>query len=98
MPFSTPATSSSSDVSCAPGSSETFGIRGNATLRHESALRQPYDFLRPMSGARSRVVCQSTKTPSFTKYHRCAGTPSRSEEHTSELQSRVDLVCRLLLE
>src|SRR5699024_11686947 len=25
-------------------------------------------------------------------------TPSRSEEHTSELQSRFDLVCRLLLE
>src|SRR5207247_7685269 len=24
--------------------------------------------------------------------------PPRSEEHTSELQSRVDLVCRLLLE
>src|SRR2546422_5208727 len=27
-----------------------------------------------------------------------AGTPSRSEEHTSELQSRLHLVCRLLLE
>src|SRR2546428_8706978 len=26
------------------------------------------------------------------------GTESRSEEHTSELQSRSDLVCRLLLE
>src|SRR5690349_21977833 len=26
------------------------------------------------------------------------GTPCRSEEHTSELQSRRDLVCRLLLE
>src|SRR2546421_8468630 len=26
------------------------------------------------------------------------GTISRSEEHTSELQSRSDLVCRLLLE
>src|SRR6266536_5226293 len=26
------------------------------------------------------------------------GTHPRSEEHTSELQSRVDLVCRLLLE
>src|SRR5207247_9353539 len=26
------------------------------------------------------------------------GEDSRSEEHTSELQSRVDLVCRLLLE
>src|SRR2546421_813436 len=25
-------------------------------------------------------------------------TPARSEEHTSELQSRSDLVCRLLLE
>src|SRR5438067_3159405 len=27
-----------------------------------------------------------------------ATSPSRSEEHTSELQSRFDLVCRLLLE
>src|SRR5699024_11336314 len=27
-----------------------------------------------------------------------AGTTDRSEEHTSELQSRFDLVCRLLLE
>src|SRR5690349_22121310 len=27
-----------------------------------------------------------------------AGTDARSEEHTSELQSRRDLVCRLLLE
>src|SRR5205809_2972833 len=26
------------------------------------------------------------------------GTPARSEEHTSELQSRLHLVCRLLLE
>src|SRR5438067_3096870 len=29
---------------------------------------------------------------------RLAGLPQRSEEHTSELQSRFDLVCRLLLE
>src|SRR6202042_3154880 len=27
-----------------------------------------------------------------------SGAPARSEEHTSELQSRRDLVCRLLLE
>src|SRR5207249_8363447 len=27
-----------------------------------------------------------------------SGAPARSEEHTSELQSRFDLVCRLLLE
>src|SRR5207247_10799013 len=30
--------------------------------------------------------------------HPRAAHPRRSEEHTSELQSRVDLVCRLLLE
>src|SRR5437868_9803117 len=29
---------------------------------------------------------------------RCAPITKRSEEHTSELQSRFDLVCRLLLE
>src|SRR5438067_10491987 len=29
---------------------------------------------------------------------RAGGDPLRSEEHTSELQSRFDLVCRLLLE
>src|SRR6266851_9486678 len=28
----------------------------------------------------------------------CSSAPSRSEEHTSELQSHHDLVCRLLLE
>src|SRR5690349_22715416 len=31
--------------------------------------------------------------PNASGFHRC-----RSEEHTSELQSRRDLVCRLLLE
>src|SRR5699024_11724124 len=40
--------------------------------------------------------------PSITRVSRCGtdigGAPTRSEEHTSELQSRFDLVCRLLLE
>src|SRR2546422_6854204 len=30
--------------------------------------------------------------------HRAEGPQARSEEHTSELQSRLHLVCRLLLE
>src|SRR2546422_8936044 len=30
--------------------------------------------------------------------HSATSSPSRSEEHTSELQSRLHLVCRLLLE
>src|SRR3712207_7819038 len=32
------------------------------------------------------------------RFHRLAAFTSRSEEHTSELQSRQYLVCRLLLE
>src|SRR5438067_10170961 len=34
----------------------------------------------------------------FLERGRCGRTRTRSEEHTSELQSRFDLVCRLLLE
>src|SRR5687768_18050533 len=38
--------------------------------------------------------------PSCPKTHRAtpSSIPARSEEHTSELQSRLHLVCRLLLE
>src|SRR5206468_9023899 len=39
---------------------------------------------------------RSTTLPSFDRNLRFIS--SRSEEHTSELQSRSDLVCRLLLE
>src|SRR5699024_11872267 len=34
----------------------------------------------------------------WPKAAKSAPSPGRSEEHTSELQSRFDLVCRLLLE
>src|SRR5690606_40424821 len=34
----------------------------------------------------------------FSPRSRAASKPARSEEHTSELQSRENLVCRLLLE
>src|SRR5438105_5169849 len=49
----------------------------------------------PPSCAHARR-CRSARTHSS----RCTGRGQRgrSEEHTSELQSRVDLVCRLLLE
>src|SRR3989440_8942335 len=46
-----------------------------------------------ISSLASRHNCES---PSKPDCHR--GSSSRSEEHTSELQSRSDLVCRLLLE
>src|SRR2546428_4503007 len=36
--------------------------------------------------------------PSLVRRRGCTRDGNRSEEHTSELQSRSDLVCRLLLE
>src|SRR5690606_40581557 len=39
-----------------------------------------------------------TPTPTPDPSGKGSGNPSRSEEHTSELQSRENLVCRLLLE
>src|SRR5204863_10219242 len=45
--------------------------------------------------------CSSASTTSPTRPARSSPLPTpkrRSEEHTSELQSRRDLVCRLLLE
>src|SRR5436305_9042817 len=55
---------------------------------------------------RSRSSVSSTSPPSRTRTQHLFGTSpyqtapsaSRSEEHTSELQSRPHLVCRLLLE
>src|SRR5699024_12144097 len=40
------------------------------------------------------MICRFMEAPHF-RIHPCV---ERSEEHTSELQSRFDLVCRLLLE
>src|SRR5438105_7903095 len=39
-----------------------------------------------------------TEVPKKQSQASISSSPGRSEEHTSELQSRVDLVCRLLLE
>src|SRR2546422_3889976 len=54
----------------------------------------PYTTLFRSSLRVMRCTCVSTTTPSFLPNQ----VPSRSEEHTSELQSRLHLVCRLLLE
>src|SRR5207247_9803482 len=66
-------------------------------LHRSGGLVPLFVFHPPQSGDRSHA---DPEAAAFT-----AGYPSRdspfgyrSEEHTSELQSRVDLVCRLLLE
>src|SRR5206468_11753237 len=45
---------------------------------------------------RSKLACLPAPSPCLPK--RSIKYMGRSEEHTSELQSRSDLVCRLLLE
>src|SRR2546421_5921798 len=49
---------------------------------------------------RPRASTRSTRgfAPCLRRRSAKAHEPKRSEEHTSELQSRSDLVCRLLLE
>src|SRR5690349_23144377 len=51
----------------------------------------------PVSALQSIVVVKFSGHDWFL-FLRCYGRYLRSEEHTSELQSRRDLVCRLLLE
>src|SRR2546430_7911032 len=64
------------------------------TLSLHDAL--PISGTAPRAGGVGPWPCTDSLTPS-----RCARSwrsPSRSEEHTSELQSQSNLVCRLLLE
>src|SRR5690625_5896707 len=56
--------------------------------RPASAARRPRRNARPAS---ARSAARPGRPP-------CAAASRRSEEHTSELQSRGHLVCRLLLE
>src|SRR2546426_3789442 len=61
--------------------------RAHSDLRLDR-VRQHHGISRPLPGAH----------PSRTDPHIERGVPRRSEEHTSELQSPCNLVCRLLLE
>src|SRR2546429_7310392 len=50
----------------------------------------------PAMAGLSRTGCSRLRH-SFAQLRPCQKTVRRSEEHTSELQSRLHLVCRLLL-
>src|SRR5438105_12520297 len=75
-----------------PGSATT----GISTLSLHDALPIFCPRRLPCTGAMRRGRSAGTFCRRLARRRR--SEPSRSEEHTSELQSRVDLVCRLLLE
>src|SRR5215475_7194828 len=52
----------------------------------------------PVDAVTSGRACGGTPNSSQSSADHCPAVMSRSEEHTSELQSRENLVCRLLLE
>src|SRR5690349_24214448 len=60
--------------------------------------RPPRSTLFPYTTLFRSPRARSLRAPFAEGARRGAGSPDRSEEHTSELQSRRDLVCRLLLE
>src|SRR6267378_8706784 len=74
------------------GAQRRWGRYGRSSRANLSALRNSPrgrpNWARPRV---SRVFLQHVR-------RRSCGNSARSEEHTSELQSRRDLVCRLLLE
>src|SRR5438034_5194000 len=73
------------------------------TLFRSCSLRNNMDYWCDTRGPSRRTRCPEWTNHSQTNSYRRSGSlrrahQSRSEEHTSELQSHSDLVCRLLLE
>src|SRR2546429_3984523 len=58
----------------------------------------PYTTLFRSRLRRGRLLLPQQKPPCLAGRNAKLSRPRRSEEHTSELQSRLHLVCRLLLE
>src|SRR5438874_5914284 len=64
---------------------------------YTTLFRSPYGSVQNMAGEFSKTSVESV-TAAATAAAKQMPPDFRSEEHTSELQSRRDLVCRLLLE
>src|SRR2546425_7907957 len=78
-------------LSCTPWRLGSISSPGSVESgRSDSALHSPESFGRPAAGSRAGFRCGIKLAG--------VGIRSRSEEHTSELQSLAYLVCRLLLE
>src|SRR5207247_10465072 len=93
--------------SCSPDHPHlpSFPTRRSSDLATEAALRAGEERLRHIIASASDGILSYGDDLRIQLFNaaaerilRCPAAEARSEEHTSELQSRVDLVCRLLLE
>src|SRR5947209_11840171 len=79
----------------APATPKTAAAAGNLGLAQLSPAEQAAE---ARQAAETTMAPSTTNAPPAATSPRLAGVEARSEEHTSELQSRQYLVCRLLLE
>src|SRR5215510_1537837 len=88
-------------VSAGPGVRSPRGTAGACAALLAGSSRSPLPLVLPLAGRPRTCAHWSRWPPSLCRgrssANRCADR-TRSEEHTSELQSRGHLVCRLLLE
>src|SRR5207249_9226736 len=68
-----------------------------STISHQESEEPSSKIAKPRSCITSAVPVKMDSPSAFSPRGALTAT-TRSEEHTSELQSRFDLVCRLLLE
>src|SRR5256884_6748850 len=71
---------------------------GKASSRHGMRTSSPPASVALQSNMSKLGSGRRIVRPGSRKARHARSIPSRSEEHTSELQSRLHLVCRLLLE
>src|SRR5699024_12849642 len=76
---------------------EYFSLCGNDTVLVFLALAAEQSLRRSGYDTYFYAILAEKFCTCFQSGNRCRTSP-RSEEHTSELQSRFDLVCRLLLD
>src|SRR5207302_11306351 len=82
------------DLSLEVAGGEILGFVGPNGAGKTTTIRMALNLVRPTSGA-VRILGQDVRRKGGRVLARVG---ARSEEHTSDLQSRENLVCRLLLE
>src|SRR5690242_21417232 len=75
-----------------------FRSRPAAFIRHKYLAQRAISSFTPMSSRILIVDDTAANIQALSAILKDKGYQIRSEEHTSELQSHVNLVCRLLLE